>query len=441
MKRWMGIVGGLLGALLLAGFGTAQTDEECDPRSCASVEHRSEGGSGDRRVGPCKGPATVREIWVVAGDAGPTCVVGDLIVQCDGQVTDRQIIAYIDCPNPEETFRRYCDPASRFESNAGFCELVDYEGNRIRLKVYAPPHVFEAVPYPVGMVAREDAWGVFHPTVKVRWLPPPLWQSSGPYPTYADSGWRVWTWGGSRGPGSVPVFPCDLSESALFEQGVPGGTSCVRLQLWAAPGYGQYLNPLLLPGVLQFPARGMNLALPPGEWVPLNFPYASHPATGEASYVWFGEMKRPAFQGYFQRWWAVRLRVEFKQVKDLTEERERCAPVADADGDGRPDAPGDCWTTIGDPPVIWPGTKQSERVVVRKEWEAEVRDGILDLKRLGHPYSQLHPVRLIIRGPEKVYQAGYVLRSGAPWLWFPVAVREAQSVICADPTCGGYAPP
>jgi hypothetical protein len=36
-------------------------------------------------------------------------------------------------------------------------------------------------------------------------------------------------------------------------------------------------------------------------------------------------------------------------------EPDRCEPVPDADGDGKPDRSGSCWTQIGDPPVRWPG--------------------------------------------------------------------------------------
>ena len=36
-------------------------------------------------------------------------------------------------------------------------------------------------------------------------------------------------------------------------------------------------------------------------------------------------------------------------------EPDRCEPVPDANGDGRPDRSGSCWTQIGDPPVRWPG--------------------------------------------------------------------------------------
>jgi len=35
----------------------------------------------------------------------------------------------------------------------------------------------------------------------------------------------------------------------------------------------------------------------------------------------------------------------------------------------------------------------------------------------------------------------YVLRNGLPYLWIPLAVREGQGAVCADPTCGGYTGP
>ncbi|MFN3930086.1 MAG: hypothetical protein ACK4OK_10675, partial [Thermoflexus sp.] len=82
-----------------------------------------------------------------------------------------------------------------------------------------------------------------------------------------------------------------------------------------------------------------------------------------------------------------------------------------------------------------------------KEWGEKVWDGVLDLSLVERPYEYrpkaypfLHPVRLEIvprEGPLGVTRA---VVSQVPWLWFPLGVREAQSVICADPTCGGYAP-
>jgi hypothetical protein len=90
------------------------------------------------------------------------------------------------CPTANRAWRDYCDPTlgSGVGDSAGACAWRDYYGQTIRLKVQVPPHRFRVTPYPVGFVAREDPWGVFHPTARLVWEEPPRPQS-------ADSGWRL----------------------------------------------------------------------------------------------------------------------------------------------------------------------------------------------------------------------------------------------------------
>ncbi len=52
-----------------------------------------------------------------------------------------------------------------------------------------------------------------------------------------------------------------------------------------------------------------------------------------------------------------------------------CVPVPDADQDGRPDRGGSCWTTIGDPPVTWPGDLRPGGCRLVEERYADPIDG------------------------------------------------------------------
>ncbi|MDW8185984.1 MAG: hypothetical protein RMM07_12110 [Anaerolineae bacterium] len=94
----------------------------------------------------CEGSVTVGAIW--REDYG--CAEGQIVVDCSGNILERHRFAVGSdlCPVATEVFRQYCDPASAFSRSDGVCELVDYYGNRIRLRVCAPPHEFEARPYP-----------------------------------------------------------------------------------------------------------------------------------------------------------------------------------------------------------------------------------------------------------------------------------------------------
>jgi hypothetical protein len=312
--------------------------------------------------------------------------------------------------------------------HGGACAWRDYYGAHIRLQLQVPPHRFRITPYPVGFVARTDPWGVFRPTARLVWEQPP-------WPQHADSGWRLWTWGSHRGPGQAP-FPCSMREAELLAHGVPAGTTCLRVQLWTAPGGFQRdangaLRAVLLPGLLQFPAAGLNVEVAPGQVVEIRFPYASHPATGQVSEVDFGDRVLPAFNGYFQRGWPVRLRLEKKTVRDFSGTRTVCAPLPRARWGEM-----DCWTQ-----TLQPGRRRTETYVERKEWVAEERDGVLDLtlEPFGRAYGQLHPDRGRVQGAEgKAWGVPRVWRGGLPWLYLPLAVREGQGVVCSDPTCGGY---
>ncbi|HXF70359.1 MAG TPA: hypothetical protein VNK89_11195 [Thermoflexus sp.] len=392
---------------------------------------------------------------------GNRCAEGQILLDCAGNIVERRRFtdyAADFCPTALGAWLEFCDKdlASGVGLGAGLCRLVDYYGQRVDLVIRVPTHRFRITPWPIGFVAREDPWGVFHPSARLIWELPPI--------PHADSGWRLWTWGSSRGPGEA-AFPCFWSEEKLWAEGVPGGTTCVRLQLWAVPGLEGRQNPQWVrnlqwgSGRLMMPGIRLERGIYPGEEVVINSPYASHPAVNE----WFGIkggvikgvrlIQGPdlsqisVFVGYFHIPWWVRVRAEIRRVKDLTEERERCEPVRDADGDEKPDGSGDCWAVVGDPPVVWPGVKRQERVVVRKEWEVEERDDVLNLTLVERPYEYrpkmypfLHPVRLEIVPREGPVGVTGVVVSQVPWLWFPLGVREAQSVICADPTCGGYAP-
>ncbi|MCS6964966.1 MAG: hypothetical protein NZM16_13105 [Thermoflexus sp.] len=218
---------------------------------------------------------------------------------------------------------------------------------------------------------------------------------------------------------------------------VPAGTTCIRIQLWSAPVFLGGKTPALAPGVLQYPTRGINLELAPDRRVALNFPYASHPATGQTVNVTVGDVKLPVFPGFFQRWWYVRLRLEERWVKDIPGEREVCEPVPDANGDGHPDRGGDCRVILGDPPVEWPGEKKIERYVKAKEWENREVDGILNLTALGYLYDGLHPPSGLAYTPDGRVRIPLIMRNGQPWLWIPIAVREGQGVVCANPGCVG----
>ncbi len=431
MHRWWIPVMATLALLLALGTSIAQAQEPdlCPGEGCEgwtddhshfSVEYGTEKG-GEGVVRGCE-----RVMWVpvlVAVDAG-VCYRIAYYVDCGGVVISAKEAAIQQVPcGVVGAWRRICDPTSGFQLGGGVCEWSDYYGQRVRLSVAVPPHVLRITPYPVGMVAREGLEGDFHPTARVTWEPPAI--------ADADSGWRLWSWGASRGPGQAP-FPCAMGEGELMAHGVPAGTTCLRLQLWAAPGFAAgSLRPLGLPGVLQFPAARVNVALAPGQTVEISFPYASHPATKQTQPVRFGGVEWPAFPGYFQRWWAVRLRVEEKRVRDRMGEQERCTPVEKGET-------GDCWAVVGGM-LRW-GKRRVEPVVVGKEWETAESDGILALRALGRPYDGLHADQLIILGPDRPWRSRVVMRQGTPWLWCPLAVREGQGAVCADPTCGGYTP-
>jgi hypothetical protein len=51
----------------------------------------------------------------------------------------------------------------------------------------------------------------------------------------------------------------------------------------------------------------------------------------------------------------IELRIPPVIFRRYEKEPDRCEPVPDANGDGKPDRSGSCWTQIGDPPVRWPG--------------------------------------------------------------------------------------
>ncbi len=425
----LGILALLLGAGALrpAPARAQEPPQGCGPgnmsRFGCDIRRTDERGASGREARRCVG--TTR-IGVILPGSGPnSCVEAQAEIDCAGhtQITHRFGEGPDFCPTANRAWADYCELplGSGMGGTGGACAWRDYYGTVIRLEVRVPPHRFRIAPYPVGFVAREDPWGVFHPTARLVWEEPP-------WPQYADSGWRLWTWGASRGPGSA-TFPCDMSEADLLANGVPEGTTCVRIQIWTAPGFDNDLNPVMVPGLLAYPAARLYVELPPERTVELNFPYASHPATGEVSEVSFGGQILPAFNGYFQRWWPVRFRVEWRKVKDITGTRTVCDPLPEERFGEQ-----DCWTTIGDPPVTWPGKSRTETYVERKEWEGpNVRDGILDLSQhpFGGSYAYLHPDEGRVETPSGSWRISYVLRGSpsTPWLYLPLAVREGQGAV------------
>ncbi|MCS6964802.1 MAG: hypothetical protein NZM16_12265 [Thermoflexus sp.] len=432
----------LLGAALAFGapgvsviFADEEPSCEANPAQCRDdYEHRNgkDGGNkGDGGEWRCEG---VSPVTVLVPAGGDVCYLMTYYMDCSGNVVRSEPIGARQVPcGGAGTFWKYCVPGSGFSDNSGHCELRDFYGHRIVLRVTAPPHEFQARPYPVGFVAREDIFGIFHPTFRIRWIPPALGNKHGDYPTYADSEWRLWTWGGDQGPGSTSVFPCGMSEEDLMRHDVPAGTTCLRAQLWSAPSYDAALNPVLAPGLLLYPSRNLSVQLPPGEEVALSFPYASHPATRQTRNIRFGGMVLPAFPGYFQRWWYVRFRLETKVVEDVPDTRTVCRPTSS--GAVR----SGCYIIVNGRQI--PGAWVTETYVARKRWkEGEKKDKILDLRDFGLAYSGLHPRRGIIRGPEGTFPTNVVIWRGACWLRIPIAVREGQGVVCANPGCTGLEP-
>jgi len=402
-----------------SGCGTGESFS----RLICDIRRTNERGASGREARRCAGVYWVVGLSDRTDARDPTACYGVLTgLDCSGHIVGfRWGDSSVLCANINLAWADYCELplGSGMGGTGGACAWRDYYGTVIRLEVQVPPHRFRIAPYPVGFVAREDPWGVFHPTARLVWEEPP-------WPQYADSGWRLWTWGASRGPGSA-TFPCDMSEADLLSHGVPEGTTCVRIQIWTAPGFDNDLNPVMVPGLLAYPAARLYVELPPGRTVALNFPYASHPATGEVSEVSFGGQILPAFNGYFQRWWPVRFRVEWRKVKDITGTRTVCDPLPEGQS-------GDCWTTIGDPPAVWPGKSRTETYVERKEWDGpNVRDGILDLSQppFGGSYAYLHPDEGWVEAPSGSWRTSFVLRGdpSTPWLYLPLAVREGQGAV------------
>ncbi|WP_322797692.1 hypothetical protein, partial [Thermoflexus sp.] len=81
-----------------------------------------------------------------------------------------------------------------------------------------------------------------------------------------------------------------------------------------------------------------------------------------------------------------------------------------------------------------------ERYVKAKEWENREVDGILNLTALGYLYDGLHPPSGLAYTPDGRVRIPLIMRNGQPWLWIPIAVREGQGVVCANPGCAGSEP-
>ncbi|MDT7885497.1 MAG: hypothetical protein RQ891_11670 [Thermoflexus sp.] len=437
-SRWAlpGVLLGLGLALALA-FPTAAVAQSpnCQVRDVDAEGCKDE--DPPREEVRCIGPVEIETIVPMGGPRDAhICQKARIRAHCDGRTELVAILAVVNCPDANGAWAEWCLPPNGLEGRLGGdqsrCAWRDYYGHEIRLAVRVPPHILQAVPYPVGFVAREDPWGVFRPTTRVRWLPP--------QPQIADSGWRLWSWGSHRSGQEVP-FPCAMDEEELLAHHVPAGTTCLRMMLATAPDFeGSLAHPRLAPATLWFPVRGWqaaiaprsSLLLYPNQTAELSFPYASHPATGEAREVDFGSQTQslPAFIGYFHRWWPVGLKVEAKRVEDLLGQETECVPVEQGAKEWN------CWTER-----LRRGRWETRTVVKGKRWVETARlEGLLRLQEapIGWRYPALHPARLIVQGPEGTYTFRWVDLQGTIWLYLPLAVREGQGVVCSDPTCGGY---
>jgi hypothetical protein len=169
----------------------AQGGDQCANQVCGftyEVRQTQDFGSSGREARRCTG--TTR-IGVILPGSGPnSCVEAQAEIDCAGhvQITHRFGEGPDFCPTANIAWKTYCleNPTlgSGVGDSAGACAWRDYYGQTIRLKVQVPPHRFRVTPYPVGFVAREDPWGVFHPTARLVWEEPP-------WPQSADSGWRL----------------------------------------------------------------------------------------------------------------------------------------------------------------------------------------------------------------------------------------------------------
>jgi hypothetical protein len=194
--RWIAMLPVLL---LLFGWtashpapAAAQSGDQCEDDACRfilEVRQTQDFGASGWEARRCTGTTA---IGMIRADHHLTrCQEILAKIDCAGHVVESRPLSPEGpdfCPTANVAWKTYCleNPTlgSGVGDSAGACAWRDYYGHEIRLKVQVPPHRFRVTPYPVGFVAREDPWGVFHPTARLVWEEPPRPQS-------ADSGWRL----------------------------------------------------------------------------------------------------------------------------------------------------------------------------------------------------------------------------------------------------------
>jgi hypothetical protein len=151
------------------------------------IERTDERGASGREARRCAGTTA---IGMIRADRHLTrCQEILAKIDCAGHVVESRPLSPEGpdfCPTANLAWADYCELplGSGLGGAGGACAWRDYYGTVIRLEVRVPPHRFRIAPYPVGFVAREDPWGVFHPTARLVWEEPP-------WPQSADSGWRL----------------------------------------------------------------------------------------------------------------------------------------------------------------------------------------------------------------------------------------------------------
>jgi hypothetical protein len=154
--------------------------------SC-KIDRTDERGASGREARRCTGTTAID---MIRADRHLTrCQEILAKIDCAGHVVESRPLSPEGpdfCPTANRAWADYCELplGSGLGGAGGACAWRDYYGTVIRLEVRVPPHRFRIAPYPVGFVAREDPWGVFHPTARLVWEEPP-------WPQYADSGWRL----------------------------------------------------------------------------------------------------------------------------------------------------------------------------------------------------------------------------------------------------------
>ncbi len=181
--------GVLLGLGLALAFpaGTVAQSLNCQDQDVSDMEcGYKDPPRGEVR---CIGPVEIETIVPMGGPRDAhICQKARIRAHCDGRTELVATLGVVNCPDANGAWAEWCLPPNGLEGRLGGdqsrCAWRDYYGHEIRLKVQVPPHRFRVTPYSVGFVAREDPWGVFHPTARLVWEEPP-------WPQSVDSGWRL----------------------------------------------------------------------------------------------------------------------------------------------------------------------------------------------------------------------------------------------------------